>query len=134
MTFAFKFRFRTVFDASAMVNPGAFRGSRKEFLLGEKAAYAAGMQGGYGADALAQIQRRFFKRYPVDLGPHEEPSQEHLDAVDDDAPEPENEEPDPSKLSAAEYEEAMKECDHRKAVIRFRKAVRCVIVLFAITF
>ena len=78
-----------VLQLSAMVNPGAFRGSRKEFLMSEKAAYSAGMAGGYGADALVLIQRRYFKRYPVDLPHHEEPTAEHLAAVDDEAPEPE---------------------------------------------
>ncbi|KDR74719.1 hypothetical protein GALMADRAFT_48139, partial [Galerina marginata CBS 339.88] len=75
-----------------MVNPGAFRGSRKEFLMGEKPAYSAGVVGGYAADALAVIQRRYFKRYPVGLPHSEEPTDEHLAAVDDDSPDPEPEE------------------------------------------
>ena len=74
-----------------MVNPGAFRGSQKEFLMGERATYSAGMAGGYGVDALALIQRRYFKRYPVNLLHHEEPTAEHLAAVDDNSPEPEPE-------------------------------------------
>ncbi|PPQ76699.1 hypothetical protein CVT26_004469 [Gymnopilus dilepis] len=105
-----------------MVNPGAFRGSRREFLLGEKAAYAAGLDGGYGADALALIQRRFFKRYPIDLGHNVEPSPEHLASVDDNAPDIEPEEPDPEKLSPEDYEAAKKASDHRKKSIQFRKA------------
>jgi hypothetical protein len=40
-----------------MVNPSAFHGLQKEFLMGEKAAYSTGMAGGYVADALALIQR-----------------------------------------------------------------------------
>ncbi|PPQ82465.1 hypothetical protein CVT26_012727 [Gymnopilus dilepis] len=105
-----------------MVNPGAFRGSRKEFLLGEKGTYAAGLDGGYGADALALIQRRFFKRYPIELGHNIEPSQEHLAAVDDNAPDVEPEEPDPDKMSPEDYEAAKKNSDHRKRLIQFRKA------------
>ena len=106
-----------------MVNPGAFRGQRKEFLVAEKQNYAAAMEGGYGADALAQIQRRYFKRFPVELGHFEEPSQEHLASVDDDAPDPEPEEPDASKLTPEEFEAATKKAAHRQKVIRYRKAV-----------
>ena len=52
-----------------MVNPGTFRGLRKEFLLGEKATYSEAVTGGYAADALANIQRRYFKRFPPELPP-----------------------------------------------------------------
>ena len=112
-----------------MVNPGAFRGSRKEFLMGEKAAYSAAMAGGYGADALALIQRRYFKRYPVDLPHHEEPTAEHLAAVDDDAPEPEPEEPNPENMTKEECEAATKELDRRQTILKFRKAVSCSCLL-----
>ncbi|KAF8958798.1 hypothetical protein BDZ97DRAFT_1596211, partial [Flammula alnicola] len=72
-----------------MVNPGAFRGSRKEFLMNEKVNYSPGVAGGYAAEALAIIQRHYFKRYPIDLPHDEEPAAGSLDAVDDDAPDPE---------------------------------------------
>ena len=74
-----------------MVNPGAFQGSRKAFLLSQKADYRDGVVGGYAADALAKIQRKYFKRYPIDLPDLKEPSAEWLAAVDDDAPEVEQE-------------------------------------------
>ena len=69
-----------------MVNPGAFQGSQKEFLLSQKPAYKVGVLGGYTADALSQIQCKYFKRYPIDLPHQEEPSVEWLAAVDDDTP------------------------------------------------
>ena len=69
-----------------MVNPGAFQGSQKEFLLSQKPAYKVGVLGGYAADALSQIQCKYFKRYPIDLPHQEEPSVEWLAAVDDDTP------------------------------------------------
>ena len=112
-----------------MVNPSAFRGSRKEFLMGEKAAYSAGMAGGYGADALALIQRRYFKRYPVNLPHHEEPTAEHLAAVNDEAPEPEPEEPNPEVMTIEECEAATKELEKRQTILRFRKAVSCSCLL-----
>ena len=112
-----------------MVNPGAFRGSRKEFLMGEKAAYSAGMAGGYGADALALIQRRYFKCYPVNLPHHEEPTAEHLAAVNDEAPEPEPEEPNPEVMTIEECEAATKELEKRQTILQFRKAVCCSCLL-----
>ncbi|PPR04157.1 hypothetical protein CVT26_003937 [Gymnopilus dilepis] len=105
-----------------MVNPGAFRGQRKEFLVAEKQNYAAAMEGGYGADALAQIQRRYFKRFPPELGHFDEPSPEHLASIDDDAPDPEPEEPDAEKLTPEEFEAATKKAELRQKIIRYRKA------------
>ena len=112
-----------------MVNPGAFRGLQKDFLMGEKAAYSAGMAGGYGADALVLIQRRYFKRYPVDLPHHEEPTAEHLAVVDDEAPEPESEEPNPEVMTKEEYEAATKEYEKRQTILQFCKAVSCSCLL-----
>ena len=81
--------------------------------MGEKAAYSAGMAGGYGADALALIQCWYFKHYPVNLPHHKEPMAEHLAAVDDNAPEPEPEEPNPEVMTKEEYKAAMKELEKR---------------------
>lgn len=106
-----------------MVNPGAFRGSRREFLVGEKANYAAAVNGGFQKDAVALIQRRYLKRYPISLAHDVEPSQEHLDAVDDDAPDPEPEQPDAEKLSSEEYDAAMKVIKERGELLSFRKGV-----------
>lgn len=46
-----------------MPHPGAFKGLRKEFLMNEKQTYAVGV---YAANALANIQRRFFKHFPLE--------------------------------------------------------------------
>ncbi|KAF9522757.1 hypothetical protein CPB83DRAFT_740586, partial [Crepidotus variabilis] len=75
-----------------MVNPGVFKGSRRDFLLGEKASYSAAIDGGYQKDAIANIQCRDLKRYPITLPHEEKPSHEHFNAVDNDALEPEPEE------------------------------------------
>ena len=109
---------------STMVNPGAFRGSRKEFLLSQKAVYAEAVIGGYVADALADIQRKYFKRYPIDLPHGEEPSQEHLANVDDNAPDVDPEEPDREQLGEELFEKKVAELQQRTELIRYRKAVR----------
>jgi hypothetical protein len=112
-----------------MVNPGAFRGSRKDFLVAEKGIYTAGIQGGYANDALADIQRRYFKRYPVDLDHDQEPSAEHLKSVNDEEAVAEPEEPDSDVLSPEEYVEAMKRLEERRKLVVYRKAV-CIPSLF----
>jgi hypothetical protein len=106
-----------------MVNPGAFQGSRKEFLLSQKPAYKAGVTGGYAADALAEIQRKYFKRYPIDLPHSEEPSAEWLAGVDDDAPDIDQEELD---VTSEEYATAAEKMETRRSLLTFHKAVRSI--------
>lgn len=77
-----------------MVNPGVFHGLRKEFLTGEKVTYSNAVANGHATDTIADIQRRFLKRFPVDLPLDEEPSPEHLASVDDTEADPDPEEPD----------------------------------------
>lgn len=109
-----------------MVNPGSFRGMRHDFLDSEKATYAEAVKEGYVADALALIQRRYFKRFPIDLAHNEEPTPEFLAAVNDDAPDPEIEAPSES-LSPDEYAAALKAREDRSALIMYRKAVSLVV-------
>ncbi|KAF9054758.1 hypothetical protein BJ165DRAFT_1523240 [Panaeolus papilionaceus] len=105
-----------------MVHPGAFSGSRKVFLASQAEDYEAGIQGGYTADAVAVITRKYFKRYPVWLDHDAEPSPEFLQKVDDDAPDEEYPEPDPDIMSPEEYDVALKEHEERNKLIQFRKA------------
>ncbi|PPQ90036.1 hypothetical protein CVT25_006156, partial [Psilocybe cyanescens] len=60
--------------------------------------------------------------YPIDLPHDEEPSEEHLASINDDAPELEAEEPDPEKLSPAEYAIAVEKMRERSAAVTYRKA------------
>jgi len=106
-----------------MVNPGVFQGSRKEFLLGEKSSYSTAVAGGYAADALALIQRRYFKRYPVDLPHNLEPSPEFLAAVDDDAPDDKIAVPDQDKMSEEDYRAAVDRLAERQKLVSCRRAV-----------
>lgn len=115
-----------------MVNPGAFQGSRKQFLLAEKAGYADALKTGTANDFLTDLTRRYFKRYPADLDHDVEPSAEHLDAVRDDAPDPEIPEPDPA-LPADELAVAQAKYAELQKTIVFRVKVRFAPVWFSWT-
>lgn len=97
----------TYLQLQKMVNPRAFQGSHKDFLLSQKATYSAGIAGGYAADALAIIQQQYFKWYPIDLPHDQEPDAEALASVDYDAPDIEQEEPDEAQLGPKEYAATM---------------------------
>ncbi|KDR76072.1 hypothetical protein GALMADRAFT_139832 [Galerina marginata CBS 339.88] len=109
-----------------MVNPGAFRGSRKDFLMGEKEEYAQGVADGCAGEVVALIHRRYFKRFPLELPHDEEPTAEHLAAVDDEAIDVDYEEPDAEKMSPEEYGIALAKLENRQQTLEFRKAVSCV--------
>lgn len=79
-----------------MPHPGAFKGSRKEFLLSEKSSYADAIKNGYVQDFLSNLVRRYFKRYPVTLLHDQEPTAEALAAVDDSAADPKDSDSDDS--------------------------------------
>ena len=110
-----------------MVNPGSFQGARKEFLLAEKAAYKEAVAGGYARDALANIQRRFFKRFLINLPLSVDPTPEELAAVDDDVPEVEYEAPDEDRMLPDEFSVAMKAFEDRQRLIQFREDVSTVV-------
>ncbi|KDR81130.1 hypothetical protein GALMADRAFT_136178 [Galerina marginata CBS 339.88] len=105
-----------------MVNPGAFQGSRKEFMLSQREIYSQAVADGHAAETAAEIQRKYFKRFPVDLPHEKEPTPEHLAAVDDDAMDPDYEEPDADKLSPDDYTAAMAVVEVRRRTLAFRKA------------
>ncbi|KDR72463.1 hypothetical protein GALMADRAFT_73731 [Galerina marginata CBS 339.88] len=105
-----------------MVNPGAFLGLRRAFMIDAKPAYSEGVKGGFAADALAIIQRGYFKRFPVDLPHEEEPTAESLAAVDDEAPEPDRMAPDEDALGEEEYAAALQEVEVRRKTFVYRKA------------
>lgn len=111
-----------------MVNPGAFRGTRRSFLVEQKHGYAAAVSGAYAGDFVADIQRRYFKRYPVDLDHNTEPAPEHLAAVDDNAADPEVPSPDQDAMPEDEYLKAKQSFDSRRKVIEFRKEVGAFLV------
>jgi hypothetical protein len=106
-----------------MVNPGAFQGTQRAFLVEQKPAYDAAVDGGYAADCLADIQQRYFKRFPVDLDHNVEPLPEDLAAVDDNQPDAELKIPDPDVMPKVEYAAAKEAFDARRKLVTFRKEV-----------
>lgn len=69
-----------------MPNPGTFLGPRGDFLKAQSALYAQAVKDGDINDIVSDIQRRYFKRWPITLPHNEEQTQEWLDKVDDDSP------------------------------------------------
>lgn len=106
-----------------MVNPGAFHGSRLKFLQSQKPAYAEAILLNMAADCVADIQRKFFKRFPLDSDEDDDPSAESLAAVDDDSLDPDVLAPDEDALSPEEYELALQACDDRTKLIISRRKV-----------
>jgi len=93
------------------------------FLMGELPAYAKAVEDGYAIDAIALISRRYFKRYPVDLPLDEEPTPEHLAAVDDDAIEPDEPPMDHTQLGLEEFIDEGLRREERAALVVYRQAV-----------
>ncbi|KAH7904974.1 hypothetical protein BJ138DRAFT_1118904 [Hygrophoropsis aurantiaca] len=56
--------------------------------MGEREAYACAVKEGYVGDFLANLIRRYFKRFPYNLPHDQEPTMEFLACVDDDAADP----------------------------------------------
>jgi hypothetical protein len=112
-----------------MVNPGSFGATRKAFLMSQKPDYSAGVMGGYAADALALIQRKYLKRFPIDLPHNEEPTDEWLASVNDEGPDPDQVPPDIQSLSEEDYIAATKEMEERQKLVAFRRAVSEILVV-----
>ncbi|KAJ3495417.1 hypothetical protein NLJ89_g10626 [Agrocybe chaxingu] len=104
-----------------MVHPGAFQGARKAFLMLEKPGYAVAVQEGYAADQLALIQRRFFKRFPIDKGDTYEPTPEEIEAIDDNEADADERSPDKSLLGEKEYEEEETRLRDRQKKVEFKR-------------
>lgn len=109
-----------------MVNPGAFSESRRAFLANEKDAYATAVANDHVADTVADILRRYFKRYPISLPHKEEPSQEWLAQVDDDAADPEMEAPNADTMSTEAYASALIDYEARAKELRTRTEVSTI--------
>lgn len=106
-----------------MPHPGSYKGAREAWLTGELDAYRAAVVINAGPDVLLDIQRRFFKRFPVDLPDTTEPTAEWLAEVNDNEADPEPQAPDEGNLTAEEYSVALKEWDERHAKIKKTKEV-----------
>lgn len=117
-----------------MVNPGAFKGMRKEFLKGQKPAYADAVIGNYVSDFVADICRRYFKRFPIDLDHNIDPSPEWLAQVDDNKADPELlPQPNEDDMDPEEYKNALREWSTRRSAITFRRMVSTCACLFKLS-
>ena len=106
-----------------MVNPGGFQGLRKKFLDDQQDFYAAAVKDKHIADGVADIQRRYFKRFPLTLSHTEEPTDEFLATVDDNAPDPELCAPEKGTLSDEAYARACRVYEFQVKELTMRKAV-----------
>lgn len=113
-----------------MVNPGAFVGSRAEFLKGEKPVYATAVVQGYTRDALSTISRRYFKRYPVDLPHSEEPTEEQLASVDDEAICPDESPLDPNDMTMDDYLAEKLRREKTAELVDYRQGVSLTLFVF----
>ncbi|KJA18011.1 hypothetical protein HYPSUDRAFT_205740 [Hypholoma sublateritium FD-334 SS-4] len=106
-----------------MVNPGGFSGLRKNFLDNEQATYNVAVEAKRAADTLADIQRRYFKRFPVTLSHNEDPTDDFLASVDDDAPDPELTPPNRANMDSDDaYDRAKRVYELQIIEIKMRKA------------
>lgn len=98
---------------------------RLQFLLDQKSVYARAVLDNRAADTVADIQRMFFKRFPLDLDEAVEPSEESLLSVDDNAPDPDFPAPDEDALSPEAYEVALHAFQVRGELVTYRRKVSC---------
>lgn len=108
-----------------MVNR-TFKGRRLEWLLAQKPAYEDAVTKATIPSFLDATFARFCRRFPIDLPLDQEPTAEFLAAVDDNAPEPEQETP---RDDMDEEEKTIAEAAQRarQAIIRQRRKVSSAI-------
>ena len=110
-----------------MVNPGTFKSARFTFLMEQKELYNAAVKGNEVAACLADIQRHYFKRFPIDAPHNVDPNPAWLAAVNDDKAGPEVSPPNMDQMSHEECDEAVKAWAVRCGLLRARKDV-CICV------
>lgn len=103
---------------------GSFTPKRKAFLESRRPQFATAVENGFSADGISNIIRQYFKRFPIDLDDNEEPSDEVLAAVDDNAPDPDVMEPS-EDLSPEQHTAAVKAALEQRARIQAKRGVSC---------
>lgn len=116
-----------------MPNPGTYLGARGEFLKAQLSLYAEAVKDGHISDTVADIQRRYFLRWPATLPHDQEQTQEWMDNVNDSAVEEEMSFPDVDGMSPeeaarslADYNDLVEEVKSRKDVYFFCSLVLCM--------
>lgn len=106
-----------------MAPRGVFRGLRFKFLEEEREGYANAITNNAKDDFIKDVLRQFFKRFPPELPLDKEPSETHLQAVDDSKPDSEPEAPNADKMTPEQYQDALKLFQDRKELIETRSGV-----------
>ncbi|KAK7047255.1 hypothetical protein VNI00_006922 [Paramarasmius palmivorus] len=104
-----------------MARRAAFKGSRLEFLTTHLDEYRKAADEGCDSEVIADITRRYLKRYPETLEHNVEPSSEHLATVNDDVADAELVPPVRKEgQSDQDFEKALAEYDAMKKRVAFR--------------
>lgn len=93
-------------------------------MKAQRELYAQALKDGDTSDVVADIQRRYFKRWPITLQHNQEQTQEWLDKVDDDAPDDELSEPDVDGMSPEDASKALSDFEALMEELKGRKDVR----------
>lgn len=103
---------------------GLFSPKRKAFLESKRSDFATAVENRYTADGLSIIVQQYFRRFPIDLDDNDEPSDEVLAAVDDNAPVPETTKPS-EELGPKEHNAAVQAGLEQGACIQAKQGVSC---------
>lgn len=109
-----------------MPNPGTFLGPRGDFLKAQSELYAQAVKDGDVSDVVSDIQRRYFKRWPITLPHNEEQTQEWLDKVDDTAPDEDLVAPSTDGMTDKEASKATEDFSKLMKELKSRKDVSFV--------
>lgn len=105
---------------------GSFSVKRKEFLESKRPDFATAVENKHTIDGLAVILRQYFKRFPVELEDHIDPTDEALAAVDDAAPDPDIQEP-LDLLGPEEYAAALSASQEHQFCVQAKRGVSCAL-------
>jgi len=106
-----------------MPPPGSFLGARFDFLQAQRRLYKAALISSSKQECLSDIQRRYFKRFPIEHEHNIDPTPEFLESVNDDEADAEFVAPDPSSMSPEEFKKADQAFKERQKLLTFRKEV-----------
>ncbi len=103
-----------------MVHPGTFQGKHKHFLMSKREGYVQAVQEDRAAEQIADVFRRYIKRFPISMPDNVEPSDEDLAKIDDSALDPETVVPDESSLPLDQYAKIFTEMEAEGALLIYR--------------
>jgi hypothetical protein len=102
------------------------------FLASQKPTYGAAVLVGYAGDALALIQHKYLKHFPIDLPHNKELTEKWLASVNNKQQDPDQIPPDVKSLSKEDYVAAMKALESRQKLLAFHRAVSAIFVLMPV--